>query len=105
MSTDVLAVLAGVVLAAAVVVAVVRFEARRTRNRVDYLMRAAGIEVPDGTGSPAVAQESALAGSESGSAQAGEPLTPTERGNGRDHEVERVLAGLAGLRAVREPDS
>ena len=105
MSPDALVVLAGVVLAAAVVVAVVRLEARRTRDRVDCFMRAAGIEVPVDAGTRSVSHESALAGSESRGVRDSEPLTSAERGNGRDADVERSLAGLAGIRAVREPDS
>ena len=82
-----------------------RFESRRIARRVDYLMRAAGIEAPDGSRPRSVARASALAGPDSRSVHESEALTPAERGNGRDHEVERSLAALAGIRAVREPDS
>ena len=102
MSPDALAVLAAVLGTGCALAAVVRFEGRRTRERVDYLMRAAGIEVPGSAGRRALAHETAPAKGEPRSVQADAPAGPS---NGRDHEVERALAALAGMRAVRETDS
>jgi len=101
-SPDALAVLAAVLGTGCALAAVVRFEARRTRERVDYLMRAAGIEVPAGSARRARAHGTGLGKGESRSVQADAPAGPS---NGRDHEVERSLAALAGMRVVRETDS
>ena len=91
MSVDALAVLVGVVGVGLALAALIRHEGRRTRERVRYLMRAAGIAVPDDAG---------LGKGESRSVEAEAPAGPA---NGRD--IERELAALVGLRAVREPDS
>ena len=84
------------------VVLVVRHEARRTRALVAHLMRAAGIEAPDGAGTRSHARTSPLGKGESRSVRDSEALTPALRGNGADHETTRALAGLAGMRAEQE---
>lgn len=101
-----LAVIVAVVLTGGAVVAVVRFEAQRVNRRLDRIMAATGIAEPTcGSRSRALAHETAHSKGESRSMRNNEALTPAERGTGRDHEVEQALAGLAGIRAVREPDS
>ena len=100
-------VVVAVVLATGAVLAVlVLAVGRAVTRRLDCIMAATGIaELAPPSGTRFLAHESALAGSESRNVHESEPLTPAERGNGRDADVERSLAGLAGIRATREPES
>lgn len=76
-----------------------------TRRLVHIMVKTGIAPFPEPSGTRSLAHESVLAGSDPRSVRDSEALAPAERGNGRDIEVERSLAALAGLRAAREPDS